>query len=801
MFKPGESPRAITVAFVALWVAAALGNPAAAQTAPPEPTATQESSSGTLEEITITARKREESFLRAPVVVDVYTPQQIEDFRITDFYSLAAVQPDLTIGTGFSTVGAIAILRGLGNGLGAEFVDQSVLLNIDGESMSQGQFYKSGLFDVGQIEVLKGPQSLFYGKGSSAGIIAIHSADPTDHWESKISAGYEFVAQETPVEAYISGPLTDELGIRVAAYYSQMAGWLTNPNPYNSNRTYPDGDSEGGRITLKFDNNGGFRAKLKAAFSRTGDDAFDGAINQLSCNGARPQDALSIYDTCKIDTVSAGTYPSLPYNPNLSFNYGNTAAFMEGAPSPLFKGGQEYEFSQTAQGVLSMDYDITHALTLTSITAANEVTAQEAGKSFEGPDFLLIAGRNVDHNFSQELRLTSDYKGWINFMAGADYDEALVDTNLVVDLPEITFLTDNSQQMTTKTNSFFAQLLLTPIDKWELSVGARYTRVHKYFTSLLPSSNLSPPLGQQIDEIPYDLRNITQGATTPEVTLTYRPTEQITTFISYKQGYKGPGFNANSSSLNYLTPGDMMPFSGEKAHGGEGGIKAALLDRHLTLTVSAYDYQYTDLQVAFVDNVTHSVIVAPSANARVKGIESTADYRLPAIEGLSLNATANYNVATYTSFPNAPCFGGQTAAEGCYINAAGSQVQNLAGKRLNNAPIWTGRFGFSYHTGIARRYAATWDVDSNFSSAYFYTPEMNPNSLQKNYVTLNTALHFGPSDGRWDFALIGRDLFNTVWATVGQDDGTVTPGVTADALGIAVRPRQVLLQLTVRPKL
>lgn len=166
---------------------------------------------GTLEEITITARKRQESVLRAPVVIDVLTAQQVEDFRITDFYALAEVEPDLSIGTGFSTVGAIAMLRGFGNGLGAEFVDQSVLINIDGESMSQGQFYKTGLFDVGQIEVLKGPQSLFYGKGSSAGIIAIHSADPTDHWESKVSAGYEFVANETPVEAYISGPLTDQL--------------------------------------------------------------------------------------------------------------------------------------------------------------------------------------------------------------------------------------------------------------------------------------------------------------------------------------------------------------------------------------------------------------------------------------------------------------------------------------------------------------------------------------------------------------------------------------------------------------
>jgi hypothetical protein len=86
-------------------------NPSSAQTtaqAVPE-----EAGGGGIEEIVVTARKREESVLRAPVLIDVFTPQQIDNFRITDFYQLASVEPDLTIGTGFATVGAIAMLRGV----------------------------------------------------------------------------------------------------------------------------------------------------------------------------------------------------------------------------------------------------------------------------------------------------------------------------------------------------------------------------------------------------------------------------------------------------------------------------------------------------------------------------------------------------------------------------------------------------------------------------------------------------------------------------------------------------------------
>lgn len=788
------------VSWAALLVALGAANPSYAQTA--SQVVPKESEGSGLEEIVVTARKRDESVLRAPVILDVFTPQQIDDFRITDFYQLAAIEPDLTIGTGFSTVGAIAILRGLGNGLGATFVDQSVLLNIDGQSMSQGQFYKTGLFDVGQIEVLKGPQSLFFGKSSSAGIIAVHSADPTDTWEAKASAGYEFAAQETPFEAYISGPLTDQLGIRVAGYYSQMKGWLTDPNPYNPDRAYPDGDNEGGRVTLKFDSGNGFRAKLKMSYGRNADNAFDGALNQRSCEFGHPQVQLAVYDNCKIDTVASGVSPSLPYNPSAVFGYGNTAVFNAYGPSPWFENGQEYEWTQTAQGVLNMEYDVARQLTLTSITAENEVTAQEAGRDFEPTpeDYLVIAGRNVDHNFSQEVRLTSSYTGWLNFMAGAEYDQSLIDTGLVIDIPGYTFLTDDTQQMTSKDHSFFGQLLLTPFEQWELSLGARYTLVHKFFTSLAAANDFGAPTGNQVPGLPYDVTNISQGATTPEATLTYRPSADVTAFLSYKQGYKGPGFNANSSSLNYLTPGDVSPFGGEKANGGEAGLKAALLDRHLALTASIYNYQYTGLQVAFVDNNTHSVVISPSANARVRGVELGAEYAPSQIQGLTFNAYANYNDSKYMSFPDAPCYGGQSLAAGCYTNAAGSQVQDLQGHRLNNAPPWTGRFGFSYRRGVLDNYVGTWTANSNFSSAYYYTPDFDPNGIQKSYITFDTSLHFGAADGRWEVALIGRDLFNTVFATVGQDDLTVKPGVPADALGIAARPRQVLLQVTVRPR-
>ena len=85
--------------------------------------------------------------------------------------------------------------------------------------------------DIAQIEVLKGPQALFFGKNSPAGIIAVRSNDPTEYLSASITAGYEFNADEFRTEGYVSVPVTDTLGVRVAAYYSTMEGYITNVAP------------------------------------------------------------------------------------------------------------------------------------------------------------------------------------------------------------------------------------------------------------------------------------------------------------------------------------------------------------------------------------------------------------------------------------------------------------------------------------------------------------------------------------------------------------------------------------------
>lgn len=779
----------ITLIAVVSAVAVLVAAPVPAQT--PGSPAQQDNS---LEDIIVTARKREESIMRTPVDVQAFTSQQIEDLKIQNFTDLSSETPGLIIATGSLGVGGLVFMRGIGNGDSPVFIDQSVLLNVDGASLSQGSYYKMGLFDVGQIEVMKGPQALFFGKSTSAGIIAVHSADPTDRWESKVTTGYEFNAQELDLAGVLSGPITENLGIRLAAYRNHMNGWMIDANPRDPVHDLPNEYDEGGRLTLKYvAPNLGLQAKMKVFFSQLRNNIWSADRAQRSCAGATVQVPQYSYDNCRISNVNEGGIVGSPYIPG-NYTLGSPA-FATGDPSPFFRDGYPYTFSDTDGAVLNVDYDISRALTLTSVSAWTQLYDGEAGRTaVYGISAIDIGNRYSEQDYSEELRLTSNFRdGWINFMVGGFFGGSSVKQDQIVVIPPFTYWEEQTDKYHTRTWSEFAQILLTPIDKWELSIGARHTYNNNYFTSLVPTSNVAPS-GEQIGVIPRNLTSYTEGNTSPEVTLTYRPNDDWTAFLAYKHGYKGPGFNVNTTAVTLA--GGINPFGGEKVKGVEGGMKAWLLDHTLRLTATGYFYRYLGQQVSFVNNVTLVAVIENGDNMDLKGGELSLAYQVPQIQGLTLNAYADYNHAQYTWFPAAPCYGNQPVSAGCIGGA-----QNLVGRTPYRAPRFTAQWGGEYRTRLTDKYSLGITTNWNYSSAYHTAPELNPTGLQHSYFTIDAGIRFGRLDGPWELAVIGRDLNNAYYAVDGVDGGPGIPGVIADTLKYVARPRQIMLQLTVRPNL
>jgi iron complex outermembrane receptor protein len=138
---------------------------------------------GELEEIIVTARKREESLLNVPVIETAISQSKLENLQTVDITDLATIVPGLQFGRNLLSIGTQVSLRGIGSSSYDQGVDSSVALNIDGMEPSSGLAFESGLFDLGQIEVLKGPQALFFGKSTPGGVISLRTADPTDKFE------------------------------------------------------------------------------------------------------------------------------------------------------------------------------------------------------------------------------------------------------------------------------------------------------------------------------------------------------------------------------------------------------------------------------------------------------------------------------------------------------------------------------------------------------------------------------------------------------------------------------------------
>jgi iron complex outermembrane receptor protein len=179
-------------------------------------------------DIIVTARKRNESILKVPVVETVVSAAQLQQKQITDLTDLSASVPGLNIGSAVLAVGPQISLRGVGTSSLDAGIDQSVSLNIDGLSLSQGLAYSVGIFDLAQTEVLKGPQALFFGKNSPGGAISLRSNDPGSKTEIIGRFGYEGEANEKRAELIYSTPVSDTFGIRIAGLGDWTGGFFHN---------------------------------------------------------------------------------------------------------------------------------------------------------------------------------------------------------------------------------------------------------------------------------------------------------------------------------------------------------------------------------------------------------------------------------------------------------------------------------------------------------------------------------------------------------------------------------------------
>ncbi len=746
-------------------------------------------------DIVVTARRRGEASLDVPVVVSAFSGEQLEQRGVSSIGDIAKLVPQLSVETNVGSFGGFNTLRGVTSPTSTITADPAVIVVIDNIPISTGSVNRLGQFDIGTVEVLKGPQALFFGKNSSGGIISLTSAEPTDEFELKLSGEYEFNAREWQGTGVISGPLSDTLRGRLAVKGLTQRGYFFNQVPGVKHPIGPNPREIALRGTLIFEPSDALTVKLKGTYDRVSDDGTYFITQRIFCPSgvpSGPSSSPSITD-CKLDKYFArGDLP-----PNLDTLTGDPLYRSDGAP-----------YSRVRQILLSMDvtYHIAPNIALNAITGYYDLDQAYSDSIVRGPNpTLATTGSTVKRTFSQELRLASEGQSMFTWMLGGFYqNDEIDDTEHVVGFNPVTGAITPRQRsfwnVPSETWSGFGQASVEPVDGLTFSGGVRYTHETKRQTV-----NLSDKF----------LPKISFSNWSPEATISYQPVPNLNIFASYKEGYKSGTFQVGS--LTFLGPIANPAittidnsYREETADGFEAGIKAALFDRQLRIDTAVYSYLYKNLQLSSFDPTQSVTRIANAAAARVKGAEIAISYTPRAVPDLRLFGALSYNDSTYRDFV-AACFVGQTIAQGCTLDGpdAGTtpDMQDFAGRPLLRAPRWSGNLGFSYDFDLNATTRFGINGALTYQSSSYLSQEAPPWGIRPKTTLFDAGMRFGAKDGGWEIALIGKNLTNRRYAFAGfQESGTGIPGTTgttvgapSDYTGEIARGREVRLRLTIRP--
>jgi len=794
-----------------------------------------------LEEVVVTARKREESLQETPVAVSVLTENMVNSNQIQGIADLGTIVPGLVTAESTAATGGTIYLRGVGTGGGNALFDQAVAINLDGVGISSAQLMSTGMFDLQRIEVLRGPQALFFGKNSPGGVIALHTKDPTDAFEAQLTAEYETETEEPALRGIVSGPLTETLSGRLSMGWSNADKYLFDVYNFDEFETGPNGEPVQTAFatgknpveiehkyamgTLLWEPTDNFTGKLKYAYlKKEQDGSAMFSATRTQCAYGDPQVLYPVpgIDNCKAgeDIIAPGTNPALVARDQLYPNYrGDEGGFVH---------------SEDHFAVLEMNYDLGNDLNVTSVTGYFENENKRLGdSSWQVASGLVSSGYFHLEQWSQELRLSSDYAGPVNFTLGAYYEDkqlgskqGVVFGSNLAGLPVSVFgefgipggTQINSQD--SSAYSVFGQVIWDLTEKWTLSGGARYSYEEKE-PGIIAEVGAAPEIGQPAvpptnillkDDNP-DWNNVS-----PELTLSYQFSDDIMFFTSYRTGFKSGGVDGsfNVSTVLPLTaagiPYDNL-YDEEKVEGFEVGMKSTLLDGTLRFNVTAYSYDYDDMQLSKLtagSGGLPSLQVINAAGASLEGVEVETFWLTP-VDGLTLTANLAWANSEYDDYI-ADCYVGQTIAMGCDVNpdpvTGNFTGADMSGESLPNASDLSATLGVDYQVAVANNWNLGFNVTTAYKDDYNATAMLYPDSYrQDSYWWTNAAVSLFSSDDKWEFFARGINLGDVQYVTEGSNTipggneattGTNDPSGLSDFWQFVNGGRQFTLGVTYR---
>jgi iron complex outermembrane receptor protein len=736
-------------------------------------------SSSLIEEITVTAQKREQNVQDVPIAISVLGQQQINDSFASNIEELQALVPSVSFRTGNTTRNSALTIRGIGTISFSVAAEPSVSTVVDNVVLGRSGQAFSDLYDLERIEVLRGPQGTLFGKNASAGVVNIVTQRPGDEFNGYVSARY-YEDNEYQLRARIAGPLTDTLRGSVTAVTSEFDGYAFN---VFNNETVQGYDREGVRAMLEYDVSDTIQA-------------------------------LFIAETYSASNDCCADFEARPSGRNP-----NSEAAPSGPGLDLDQRLIDHDFeTRTLDDHAAFSVQITAdvgAYTLTSITAQRSWDNTE----FREGDFTSIAGDSNEpvfgvpfqlhdigpqewRQFSQELRLSSPTDGAFFWQAGLFYwnqesqrnftrDASCQNNNGQLDAAirnhiEFTlgqgdptdqeiadFIADNGITcnandivaatgfMETQFENFavFADGTYDITDNLRIFAGLRYTADDVSYSHNRRNLDeygrrgvgVRPRFGERDPNDPNVVSNQSDtnfSGSTDQTNLSGRLGAQFTfsdvhmVYGSFATGYKGPAFNV----FYNMDPDDLNPIREETSDAFEVGYKYTA-DWGL-ISLAAYMMEISDFQANDFDASDGTTVTGFTNGGDVETSGFELDFLLQPTDDLTLNGGIAISDAkakgSGAPLPFAPDTKASLGANWSFPLAGGSRFQ-LAGQYIY--------------------------TDSKLSGNIGQTEETNPEVLLPDYSILNASFGWLSEDDRLAVTLIGKNLTDESFATTYSGDG------------------------------
>jgi len=669
-----------------------------------------------LEEIIVSAQKREQNLMDVGISVSVLDEQAIRDNRVAKVTDIVLFTANTGVKESFPGLMPVITIRGVGLNDFNATNNPSAGVYVDDVSLSSLALMNTEIIDLASVEVLKGPQGTLYGRNSTAGALNFRTADPDlEGFEAQLIGGIGSY-DTTEVEGMINAPVSENLGVRLSVKnVSQAEGFWEN-------RVLDTDVGERDEFTARLQGLWLSPDDVSSVLLKVETQKIRSELGAPEFFGALP-------------TSSLGSCPGSPHCTNF-FGYNDT-------DNDPFKGDwskdPNYEANKTS-ATLRFETDLGFA-DLTSVTGYIDFD-RFSSTDVDASPLALTDFYNTDdiRQISQEIRL-SESNDFMDWQMGLFYAVDQVESNYYgeIGILNTTSLTRTIQEAVSK--AMFANVDWLVTEDVTVITGLRYSRESKDnvgFTQDLvteaPISYLSfAPVGSGPITVAAVDDEINDSSIAWKLGVNWRSSDSTLLYASATEGHKSGGFYAGVASTSL----QLIPYKAETLRAYEVGVKSQLPQFGLSYELSAFYYDYQDVQTYITDNIGALPIQKLSNvnSAEIYGLDAVVRFRPALVEGMMLSAGLGL---LQTSFEDSI----STISEG---------------NNLPDSPDTTLQLGINYNTQLDDGIEATFALNGHYQGKSFKDATNDPLLEQDAYWLLNgrVSLYFGDD---WEAALWGKNL-------------------------------------------